>query len=121
MITIDIDEASLRKIKGNFKLKKKQAEEKIKAGLKAGSLIITNEAKLKVPVLTGSLKRDIHDEPVKEVSGGFSTRIGVTLDYGPKIEFGGSRKAPAGYLRPALDEKGEEAIKEIIVSLKQIL
>ena len=121
MITLDIDDASLKEIGRRLKLKQSQAEEKIKAGIKAGLLIITNEAKQKVPVLTGSLKRSIHDEQVKTVREGFSGRVGTRLKYGPKIEFGGSRKAPAGYLRPSLDEKGGEAVKEIVDALKQIL
>jgi hypothetical protein len=121
MITIDIDQASLKSITRKLGLKQKQTEEKIKAGIKAGLLLITNEAKIKVPVLSGHLKRSIHDEPVRNDSGGFSGRVGTNVKYGPKIEFGGSRKAPAGYLRPALDEKGQEAVIEIVSSLKQIL
>ncbi len=121
MIKIEIDQASVNAIGKKLKLKKGQTEEKVKAGIKAGLLLITNEAKLKVPVITGTLKRSIHDEPVRTETGGFSGKVGTNVSYGPKIEFGGSRKAPDGYLRPALDEKGEEAIKEIISSLKQIL
>lgn len=121
MITIDIDQASVRAIGKKLKLKQAQTEDKIKAGIKAGLLLITNEAKIKVPVISGHLKRSIHDEPIRTESGGFSGRVGTNVKYGPKIEFGGSRRAPAGYLRVSLDEKGEEAIREIISSLKQIL
>ena len=121
MISIEIDQASIRTIGKKLKLKQAKTEGKVKAGIKAGLLLITNEAKRKVPVLSGNLKRSIHDEPVQTVREGFSGRVGTNVKYGQKIEFGGSRKAPAGYMRPALDEKGEEAIREIISALKQIL
>ena len=121
MVTIDIDQSSLAQVIKQLKLKQGQAENKVKAGLKAGALLITNEAKELVPVLTGSLKRSIHDEPIKIGSSMFSTLIGSNLDYAEKIEFGGSRKAPQGYMRPALDTKGEGAINEIKESLMILL
>lgn len=121
MITIDIDQVSLKAITRKLGLKKQQTEEKVKAGIKAGLLLITNEAKIKVPVITGTLKRSIHDEPVRTESGGFSGRVGTNVKYAAKIEFGGSLKVPDGYLRVSLDEKGDEAVREIISSLKQIL
>lgn len=121
MITIDIDQASVRAIGKKLKLKQAQTENKIKAGLIAGSFLIVNEAKLIVAVDTHTLQRSIHNKPVRTVSGGFSILIGTNVSYAENIEFGGSRQSPKGYLRPALDEKGEEAVREIISSLKQIL
>lgn len=91
---------------------------KSKAAIKAGALVITNEAKELVPVLSGNLKRSIHDEPVTTTPGKISAQIGTNVKYGPAIEFGHSRRAPGGYLRPALDTKGDKAVKEIEDSLK---
>ena len=114
MVTITVNDSGaisgLRNMKGKI-------HEKAKAGLKSGALVITNEAKRLVPRITGNLMRSIHDEPVEVKTNELSSKIGTNVEYGPKIEFGGSRKAPAGYLRPALDEKGDEAINEIKESL----
>ncbi|MEE9451096.1 MAG: HK97 gp10 family phage protein [Ignavibacteriaceae bacterium] len=114
MVTIQVTDegviSGLRSMKG-------KAFERSKAGLKSGALLITNEAKELVPVLSGNLKRSIHDEPVEVKLNELSSKIGTNVEYGPKIEFGGSRKAAQGYLRPALDEKGDEAINEIKESL----
>lgn len=121
MITIDIDQASIKAITRKLGLKQKQTEEKIKAGLIAGSFLIVNEAKLIVAVDTHTLQRSIHNKTVKTLTGGFSVQIGTNVKYGIDIEFGGSKQSPKGFMRPALDEKGEDAIREIISSLRQIL
>ncbi len=93
----------------------------IKIGLELGGGVIINEAKTLVPVLTGTLKRSIHAKPVEAKTGSYSLLIGSNLEYAEKIEFGGSRKAPQGYMRPALDEKEDEAIQEIKNSLMKLL
>ena len=115
MVTIQVtDKSVLSALRGT----KAKVVPKIKAGLFAGGSLITNEAKRIVPFITHTLQRSIHTQPVEEKPGEFSVRISTSkLSYAHKIEFGGSRKAPQGYLRPALDEKGDEAINEIKESL----
>lgn len=60
---------------------------------------VTNEAKRLCPVDTGYLRSSIewHIE-------GDAALIGSTVVYAAAIEFGHSKKAPQGYLRPALDK-----------------
>ena len=40
-------------------------------------------------------------------------RIGTNIEYGPYVELGTSRMRAQPYLRPALDEKKPEALKEV--------
>ncbi len=118
MITINIDDvnviANLRGLPGKTKTR-------VKIGLRLGGMVIVNEAKELVPVLSGNLKRSLHAEAVEVKPDLLTVRMGTNLDYAEKIEFGGSRKAPQGYMRPALDTKSEEAINEIKESLMILL
>ena len=116
MVTIHLDTSMF-----SLSSYKEKVVPKIKAGLKAGALIITNEAKEnRVPIVSGNLKRSIHDKPVEDDNNGYSTQIGTDVSYARKIEYGGSKKAPDGYLRVSLDDKGDEAINEIRLALKQL-
>ncbi len=119
MITISIDDsnviANLRGLPGKTRTR-------VKIGLRLGGMVIVNEAKENwVPVLSGNLKRSLHAEPVEVTPDVLTVRMGTNLEYAEKIEFGGSRKAPQGYMRPALDEKGNEAVQEIKESLMILL
>lgn len=40
-------------------------------------------------------------------------RIGTNIEYGPYVELGTSRMRAQPYLRPALDEKRQEALQEV--------
>ena len=118
MVTITVNDSSvINALRGA----KSRVIPNIKIGLELGGGVISNEAKTIVPVLTGTLKRSIHPESVEVKPGSYSLLIGSNLEYAEHIEFGGSRKAPSGYMRPALDEKGNEAINEIKESLMKLL
>lgn len=70
-----------------------------------------------VPVVTGRLKNSLTfgmDE------GEMSGWVGTNVEYAEKIEKGGSQKAPAGYLRPACDEKRTETINRIAKAIKEV-
>ena len=51
----------------------------------------------------------------KMVSGSMRAhaRIGTNIEYGPYVELGTSKQRAQPYLRPALDEKKPEALKEV--------
>ena len=56
-----------------------------------------------------------------KMAGGASkahARIGTNIEYGPYVELGTSRQRAQPYLRPALDEKRSEALKEVSDVLK---
>jgi len=106
--------------------------------LKAGGLPIANEAKVRVPKLTGNLARSIHiggygDESELSLSDGTDIggniaardraqiRIGTNVEYATWIEFGTSKRAAKPYLRPAFDTKKAEAVREFTRAFRKLL
>ena len=118
MIKITIDDKAVIR---NLKLLPGKTKTRVKIGLRAGGMVVANEAKIRVPVITGTLKRSIHTEAVEVSPDRLSVQVGTRLNYAEKIEFGGSRRVPEGYLRVSIDEKGDEAVREIAESLKILL
>ncbi len=93
----------------------------LEVAVKAGALIVQNVAKEKCPKLTGTLSRSIHMETAEKSAERVSVQVGTDVEYATKIEYGGSRKAPEGYLRPAYDENQENVQKEIGKALNDVL
>jgi hypothetical protein len=96
------------------------SEEKLQAQLKAlqgtdythcilpGATLIMQRSKDTCPVRTGHL-RDSHD--IREQSN--VVNILVQADYAGDVEYGTSRQGAEPYLRPAIDEKGDDACRLI--------
>ena len=61
--------------------------------------LVETSAKQKTPVDTGRLRASINYKVEKDVA-----IIGTNVEYAPYIEYGHSKKAPGGFLRPAFDE-----------------
>ena len=58
---------------------------------------------------------------LKHMTNGASNahaRIGTNIEYGPHVELGTSRQRAQPYLRPAYDEKRNEALQEVANALK---
>lgn len=106
--------AKLRKMAGRVR------PAQLRAALMAGSLPIQTSAAQKAAVLTGTLRRSIHTETA-ETSDGAVARIGTNVDYAIAQEFGTSRMRGQPYLRPAYDEKRDEALREIGRVLKKMV
>ena len=111
----------------------------------AGGLEINNEAKVKAPHKTGTLKRSIHigsqtgksapDFTPNDVAGTYSDvggqevsnekvsiLIGTNLIYAAPQEFGTSTGVPAHpYLRPAVNSKTNECFRTIGDALKVMI
>lgn len=112
----------------------------VSTAVQAGALLIENGAKAKAAYLTGTLRRDIHTEMEKETPTEATALVGTNLEYAPHVEFGtkahdilpknkralywpGARHpvkkvrhpgtSPQPFLRPAYDEKKDEAIREM--------
>ena len=85
-------------------VKQQISENKQKVLTKVG-LVIEARAKMKAPVKSGNLQGSI----TSSVEGDY-TEVGTNVDYALRIEYGGSRQAPEGYLRPALDESKQEVM-----------
>lgn len=96
----------LRKNTDNFANKLKEI---LPYALKAGALIIQNEAKQRAPYKTGTLRRSIHTEMRSKAQA----VVGTDVEYAVYQEFGTSKMKAHPYLRPALDEKQQEVLDKI--------
>ena len=90
----------------------------IMPALRAAALIPQNAAKENVPVLTGTLKRSLHQE---DVPGQVAVAVGTDVPYAEHVEFGTSRMPARPYLRPALDENKGAMVKEFGEALSDIV
>lgn len=113
------------------------AADPLAAAVHAGALLVQNSAKQKAPKRTSTLRRSITIEVGRE-GDQVIARIGPTVEYGVYMEFGTGRYAengqgrktpwaykvggktfwtvgnkPRPYMRPALDENREKAMREI--------
>lgn len=108
-------------VNGRLNLKKGEILERCKMGVRSGLLLIVNDAKIYAPYRTGNLRRSIHDEEVihkdKEISG----KAGSNVHYAKRMEYGGSKQAPDGFLRKSLDENKDRAMAEIVDAIKEVL
>lgn len=112
----------------------------------AAALVVQNDAKRRVPFLTGTLQRSIHigghadkapdftgpdglNQP--EVSSGRATiYVGTDLEYAQRIEYGFQGEDRLGrhynqqaqpYLRPALDENRAAVEREFAEALRDLI
>lgn len=113
------------------------AGEPLAAAVHAGALLIQNSAKQKAPKRTSTLRRSIIVELGRE-GDQITAHIGPTVEYGKYMEFGTGKYAEGGngrqtpwvykvggryfysvgvkpkpYMRPAMDENREKAVREI--------
>jgi HK97 gp10 family phage protein len=96
----------------------KLARKVVTGALSAGARIIRDAAKSKVPVRTGALKRSIMVSTAKKATkqNGGKVVVGFrkpTSRRAHLTEFGTEHSPAEPFMRPALDEKGDEAIKKI--------
>lgn len=96
----------------------------------AGARVIANEAKARVPVDKGTVKKNIRTANLKPTQPGLQeTAVGVrvkgkTADsafHWRFLEFGTAKMSPKPFLRPAFEAKKEEAANKIKDQLKKRL
>jgi len=90
--------------------------EGIEKGLTMAAITVDKSAKVKTPVDTGRLRASIGYEVESDTA-----TIGTNVEYATFIEYGHSRKAPDGFLRPALDENRGKINKMIADAIKAVL
>lgn len=97
---------------------------------KAGILPIQNEAIRNAPYKSGNLSRSIHTEVIKRSNSYVEVATGTDVEYAARQEFGFSKRDSLGrkynqparpYMRPAYDNKRNEAIKETSNALRDII
>lgn len=97
-----------------LKAKGEEYEKKAESAIKAGALIVQNEAKQTAPYKTGNLRRSIHTETLGSGEK-LEAKVGTNVVYAAAQEFGlADRNIPAHpYLRPALDNNRAKIKREI--------
>lgn len=117
-----------------------EAEEALKEGLVEGALEVALEAKRRVPVRTGDLKRSIHIAgytrltpdyrktgqygAMKKFKGkgkNFGVLVGSTLPYAHLVEIGTKRTRPKPFLRSAADIKQNEIVKKVEDGIQKVI
>jgi HK97 gp10 family phage protein len=95
-----------------------------------GALPIENEAKALCPVVTGTLMRSIHTEIETPSASRATGKIGPSVPYGARVEFGfvgvdslgrHYNQGPQPYMRPAFDSKKQESLDEMKAQTKEFL
>jgi len=93
--------------------------------IKAGALIVQNDAKVRAPYKTGNLRRSIHLEQLP-ANGGIA--IGTNLVYAATQEYGrpgggwnGSDIPAHAYLRPAWDQNIGRVAQTIGATLRKLI
>ncbi len=94
---------------------------KLPAAVQSGAFLIENEAKLLVPVRTGTLRRSIHTDIEQVDQDRVTARVSPGVDYGVYVELGTRRQRAKPYIRPAFEAQKGNAIQEISNSLGAML
>jgi HK97 gp10 family phage protein len=108
----------------------------------SGALLIQNEAKRRVPKLTGNLSRSIHIGGHEDMNPGgagvinttgagvpgpeiathsAAVYVGTDVIYGPPVEFGTSKMGAQPYMRPAFDGQRAAAVQECGAALIDLI
>lgn len=86
--------------------------------VRAGARVIAAEARQRVPVETGELKKSIRMFSERNRKAGERTAYaGTRLFYGRFVEFGTVHQSAKPFLRPALDEGGQRAVDKMTDNL----
>lgn len=93
----------------------------MEAAVKAGALLVQNDAKVKAPYLTGNLHRSIHSETTEKSDEKVVIQVGTDVIYAAPQEFGTDTIPAHPYLRPALDENKDNVPKEIGEALADVV
>lgn len=84
----------------------------LRKALRAAMNVLKEEARKRVPVMTGKLKKGIHVKVTLKAKGDCYAKLGMKkkVAYGVPVELGTSHSAAKPFLRPAADTKGDKAV-----------
>ncbi len=87
----------------------------LESAMQVGGMVIEREARRICPYETGNLRSSIHTE-VRQERKEVTAVIGTNVEYAKYVEYGTSNPnyPVQPFLRPALDSKAGEALKQVI-------
>lgn len=108
-------ESALKKLPGRV------AKKVVKGATLKGAAVVRKDAKRRVPVDSGKLKKAISAKKTAESPVSVTYSVGPTTKgfYGQFIEFGTEKKPARPFLRPAFDENQNEIVAKIEEGLKK--
>lgn len=102
----------------------------LEAGVNAAGLLVENSARPKAAYRTGTLRRSIRTQTVRDSATKVTAYVGSDVPYARRIELGFTgadslgryySQAARPYLRPALDENRDKLLPEIAAAIKQVI
>ena len=115
---------------GLRRLARNASDANLGIALMAGALLIVNRAKELAPFDTGTLRRSITQSKWFKSGNQIAVRIGTNVIYAARLEFGYTgpdrlgrtfSQRPRPYLRPAFNEKLNEALNTVAKVLRKLL
>lgn len=96
-------------------LPKKVEKKVIMKALRKGGRVIIKDARARVPVRTGKLRKSLFQKAAPARRGKLLLQVATKKEawYAHLVEFGTSTTRAQPFLRPAMDSKTNEAIAEI--------
>lgn len=104
----------------------------LRAGVKAAAKLVSDDAKSRVPVKTGVLRKAIYFKQIRELSGDVQQTFFVAARSGKKyqkrgqdayywrfLEFGTAKMPAKPIIRPAFESKKAGAVDAIAAKIKQ--
>lgn len=85
--------------------------EVLQNALLAAAQPIRNDAQIRAPVDTTTLRKSIHAEPFERTERRVSVLVGTDVEYAIHQEFGTENMEAQPYLRPAYDTQQQEAVR----------
>ena len=114
-ITVKVE--GINELQAKFKELDNGAQKILSQAVSAGAAVVERDAKMRVHVITGNLRRSIKELQKIESSGKIESQVGSDIEYAAIEEFRPGHQ----YLRPALDEN-EAAIQAAFeAKIKQLL
>ncbi len=129
-MNITVKVSGYEQIERNLKSIQRAMSNALEDIVRVGAYPIENEAKALAPVKTGTLRRSIHTEIAEKTVTRVVARIGPSVPYGARLEFGFVGRdslgrhydqAPRPYMRPAFEAKKQEAYEEMRAIARQTI
>ena len=118
-LTIKIE--GIAELQSKFQILDSEIQSILSKAVSQGSAIVEREAKIKVHVITGNLRRSLTVIKKIESPNRVECQIGSTVPYAAAEEFRVDSRGSHAYLRPALDENEAQIQAAIESSIAKAL